>query len=548
MTGRAEGAAGGAAVGAAVGAGTPAPTFRPPTTATDPGRADMLRGVCGALVALALWQALAWGTGGFLIAGPVEVVGWLRENTGLVTRATGTTLSAAAAGFVLGNLAAVSMAVLVLLLPRTERMVSGLALLVFCLPFVATGPILRVLMGPGLGPQIAVAALAVYYTTYLALLVGLRAAPAAWFDLVRSYGRGRGAELLRVRARAAVPYFIAGLQIAAPAAFLGAMIGEFTGAERGLGVLTISAMRGLDVPATWGIASVASVMAILAYLALGALGRRLSAPPALILAPPQRGRDGRSWLQGLALLAAALLIWQAAMDGFGLNPFFAKRPWDVWVFLVAAPEAAANRVTLALAFAQTMILTLPGYLAGLALGAGLAALIVLRPLLAAFVLPPAIALRSIPIVTTAPLIVLALGRGATGTISIVAVMIFFPTLVACLNGLRQAPGQVMDVFASYAASPWQRLRYAQVPAMLPAFFAAARMAVPAAVLAATVSEWLATGIGMGSLMALSYSTSAYGMLWSAVVLLSLTAVLAYVAVERLERAVLRVYGPEQLAR
>jgi ABC-type nitrate/sulfonate/bicarbonate transport system permease component len=425
-------------------------------------------------------------------------------------------------------------------------MVSGLALLIFCLPFVATGPILRVLMGPGMGPQIAVAALAVYYTTYLALLVGLRAAPAAWFDLIKSYGRGRGSELLRVRARAAVPYLIAGLQIAAPAAFLGAMIGEFTGAERGLGVLTIRAMRDLDVPATWGIATVASAMALFAYLALGALGRRLAAPPALILAPPQARRGGRSWLWAPALLVTALVLWQAAMDLFGLNPFFAKRPADVWAFLVTAPAAAANRATLALAFGQTMILTVPGYLAGLALGAGLAALIALRPGLARAILPPAIALRSIPIVTTAPLIVLALGRGASGTVTIVAVMIFFPTLVACLNGLRQTPGQVMDVFSSYAATPLQRLRHAQVPAMLPAFFAAARMAVPAAVLAATVSEWLATGIGLGSLMALSHSTSAYGMLWSAVAVLSVTSVFAYVAVERLERGVLRVYGPEQL--
>ncbi len=326
------------------------------------------------------------------------------------------------------------------------------------------------------------------------------------------------------------------------------MIGEFTGAERGLGVLTIRVMRDLDVPGTWSIATVASAVTILAYLALGALGRRLAAPPALILAPPQAARVRRGWLSGPALLIVSLLLWQGAMDLFGLNNFFAKRPGDVWAFLVTVPEAAANRATLAKAFGQTMILTVPGYLAGLALGAGLAALISLRPRLAQVILPPSIALRSIPIVTTAPLFVLALGRGATGTITIVAVMIFFPTLVACLNGLRQTPGQVLDVFATYAASPWVRLRHAQVPAMLPAFFAAARMAVPAAALAATVTEWLATGIGMGSLMALSYSTSAYGMLWSAVALLSLTAVLAYVAVERLERAVLRVYGPEQLAR
>jgi sulfonate transport system permease protein len=72
-------------------------------------------------------------------------------------------------------------------------------------------------------------------------------------------------------------------------------------------------------------------------------------------------------------------------------------------------------------------------------------------------------------------------------------MVFFPTFVACLHGLRQAPGQVMDVFDSYAAGPIERLIRVRIPAMLPAFFAAARMAVPASVLAVTVVEWLATG-------------------------------------------------------
>ena len=60
--------------------------------------------------------------------------------------------------------------------------------------------------------------------------------------------------------------------------------------------------------------------------------------------------------------------------------------------------------------------------------------------------------------------------GAVGTITLVAVMVFFPTFVACLHGLRQAPGQVMDVFDSYAAGPFARLVRVRIPAMLPAFF------------------------------------------------------------------------------
>jgi ABC-type nitrate/sulfonate/bicarbonate transport system permease component len=104
----------------------------------------------------------------------------------------------------------------------------------------------------------------------------------------------------------------------------------------------------------------------------------------------------------------------------------------------------------------------------------------------------------------------------------------------------------MDVFNSYAASPLQRLVRVQIPAMLPAFFAAARMAVPAAVLAVTVVEWLATGIGVGTLMALSASVSDYDMLWAAVVLAASLSALGYAGVGLIESRILRIYAPEQL--
>ncbi len=505
------------------------------------------------IAALILWEGLArLLAGSYLLAGPGTIVPYLAANSGLIARATAATLREAAAGFVIGNAAAVGLALAAMLVPRSERILSALALAGFCLPMVATGPILRVMFGPGAGPQIAIAALAVYYTTYLALLVGLRAAPATWFELVRSYGRGRFTEILRVRSHAALPYLIAGLQIAAPAAVLGAMVGEFTGAERGLGVLALRAMRSLDVTATWAVASVAATLSILTYAGIGWAGRRLAvAPPALILSvPPAPGGSGAAGMiaRGVMLAVLVLVLWHAAMTALDLNPYFAKRPADVWAFLVTDPGAAQNRAVLGTALAQTLAFALPGYVAGLTLGAGLALGVVLVPGWARPVLPVAVALRSVPIITLAPLIALALGRGAAGTVTIVAVMIFFPTLVACLQGIRQTPGRVMDVFATYAAGRGMRLVHAEIPAMLPAFFAAARMAVPAALLAATTAEWLATGTGMGALMALTASTSAYAMLWSVIVVLTTLAFVAYVALETLERAVLRRYAGEQLLR
>lgn len=505
-------------------------------------------GVVGAVIALALWEGtVRVFAGGILFVGPADIFGYVAENAGLLGRAVGATAQNAAWGFLWGNLVAVLMAGVVVLLPRSQRVISAVALILFCLPLVATGPILRVVSGPGDAPQIALAALAVYYTTYLSLVVGLRALPQSWSDLMAIYGRGRVTTLLTVRARASLPYFFVGLQIAAPAALLGAMIGEFTGAERGLGVLTLRAMRGLDVQATWALAALSASVSMLAYAVFGGLGRRLVGyAPVILLSPPASLEMRPFWQRVAEVLGIALLLlalWQATMDVFALNRFFAKRPGDVWMFLTSNAEA---RITLLKALGETSVTTLPGYLAGLLLGAGLAIAVMLAPGVARVVLPLAVALRAIPIITTAPLIVLVLGRGAVGTITVVAVMIFFPTFVACLQGLRQTPQQITDVFRSYGAGRLRLLCTAQIPAMLPAFFAAAKMAVPAAILAVTTTEWLATGKGIGVLMALTATTSNYNMLWSCIAAMTLVAVILYASVVWLERAVLRVYASEQV--
>jgi sulfonate transport system permease protein len=268
----------------------------------------------------------------------------------------------------------------------------------------------------------------------------------------------------------------------------------------------------------------------------------------ILAAPPAAGgHRSAAWVDGMLVLAVALGLWAGAIRVFDLNPFFAKGPGDVFTALVLAPDAADTRAAIGEALAETAVFLLPGYLAGLVAGAGLAVLLVLVPAVAGIAMPLAIALRSVPIVTTAPLVVLLLGRGATGTITLVAVMVFFPTFVACLQGLRQAPGQIMAVLDSYAAGPLTRLVRVRIPAMLPAFFASARMAVPASILAVTVVEWLATGSGIGSLMALSASLSDYDMLWSAVVLVAALSALGYGAVGWAERRVLARYAPEQIA-
>ena len=515
--------------------------------------------VAGAwLVVLAIWEFLARVVlaDRYLLASPSGMVLDAIDKADIYGRALVYTGREALYGYLWGNLAAIALALLVALLPWTERVVLRLALVIYCLPLVALGPLLRLVFGLNDGPQISLSAIAVYYLTVIPLLVGLRAVPSAWIDLMDSYGRGRFTTLVVVRLRACVPYLAVGLQVSVPAAFLGALVGEFTGAERGLGVLSILALRSLDTNGLWAISAISAAVSVAAYVLVGWIARRLSpySPPVLMTVLRSSGPPRPRWqrlmlgvVEAVATLLLVLVGWVAFLRLLGLNPYFAKGPADVWAWLVTSPEAAAHRAEIFDALASTALVAIPGYFAGLALGVTLAALFHLAPSVRRTATPVAVALRCVPIVAIAPLLVQALGRGPFGTTVVVAIMTFFPTLVACVYGLQQAPGQVVDVFRTYATPPWRTLLLANVPAMVPAFFAAARIAAPSAILAATVAEWLATGTGIGNLMAVTAATSAYSTLWATVVVVTIVAVIAYWLVEFVERQVLRVLAPEQLS-
>ena len=102
-------------------------------------------------------------------------------------------------------------------------------------------------------------------------------------------------------------------------------------------------------------------------------------------------------------------------------------------------------------------------------------------------------------------------------------------------------------FKALHASKWQYFLKARVPAALPAFFAAAKVTAPAAILGALINGWLTTGDGLGNLMLLSTTSSKYARLWAAVVIVTLLSMLLVAFVTALESVVLAKYAPDRLA-
>lgn len=116
-------------------------------------------------------------------------------------------------------------------------------------------------------------------------------------------------------------------------------------------------------------------------------------------------------------------------------------------------------------------------------------------------------------------------------------VVFFPSLVNTVFGLRSAPPHAVDLCRAYGASTWTTLRTVSLPSALPAVFASARIAVPSAVIGALLAEWLATGRGLGYQMLQDTSAFGYDDLWASAVVLCLASVALYALVGVVEAAV-----------
>jgi ABC-type nitrate/sulfonate/bicarbonate transport system permease component len=258
----------------------PPPTFREWLDAS-PG---WVGGVAGVVTIVVLWW-LASGTlfqASHAIPSPVDVVAkFFSANDWQITISNlSGTLASAAKGYVYGNIAALLLAVLVLLLPFLEQVATQVAIVTYCLPLVAIGPILVIVSGresPS-GASVVLAGLSVFFTTVVGALLGLRAAPRTSLDLIAAYGGTKFTQLRKVQLISALPNLFASLKIAAPAAFLGAVLAEYlgSGGDQSLGRALIAAQTNSDAPELWYLALVSGGVAGLAYALIGLVARLIT--------------------------------------------------------------------------------------------------------------------------------------------------------------------------------------------------------------------------------------------------------------------------------
>lgn len=239
-------------------------------------------GALGLLALVALWWVLESTVfRDKLVPSPPEVVAtWGDDGLAFYRNNFGGTVEEALHGFLWGNLLALALASLVLLVPQVERVITQVAIISYCIPLVAITPILYVVLGGSDGPgdpsptAVALAAISCFFTTVVGAVLGFRSADPTSLDLVRVYGGGRLAQLRRVQLVSALPAILSALQIAAPAAFLGAILGEYIGGvDRGVGPALINAQQNLDAGRAWGIMIVCGLVAGAGYAVFALMAR-----------------------------------------------------------------------------------------------------------------------------------------------------------------------------------------------------------------------------------------------------------------------------------
>jgi ABC-type nitrate/sulfonate/bicarbonate transport system permease component len=252
---------------------------------------------------------------------------------------------------------------------------------------------------------------------------------------------------------------------------------------------------------------------------------------------------GKSVLIGVSTFVIVLLLWLAVLAFFGISPYIAKGPLDVWDFLFVDEDAAANRAVLGANLGVTMGHALTGFVVGLVVAILGAILFRVSKGAESALMPVAMLLRSVPLIALAPVIILIFGNGSQASVAVIGgIVVLFPALVTMVFGLKAASPQMLDVVAVYGGGTLTAVRKVALPGALPSLFAAIRISVPGAITGALLTEMLSTGDGVG-FSTLQYIPQAkFADLWAAVVVVTAISLALYFIVQVLESIVLTRMG------
>jgi NitT/TauT family transport system permease protein len=229
----------------------------------------------------------------------------------------------------------------------------------------------------------------------------------------------------------------------------------------------------------------------------------------------------RSALPGIMLLLVLLAAWIAVKYGAHVSEEKMPAPLEV------VKAGWTNHAQLLKAAGQTIQGALEGFFAGSILAVLAAILVASSTVAARLLLPLALVIRTLPIVAIAPLLTLLVGYGSLTIVIISAMIIFFPTLVNAILGLRSVSSEAIELMAMANASRVQVLWKLRLPTALPYIFSGLQIGAATCILGAMVAEWVTTGNGLGYLILLAGTEFEVPLMWAGVIVSAVMAIIVF---------------------
>jgi NitT/TauT family transport system permease protein len=231
--------------------------------------------------------------------------------------------------------------------------------------------------------------------------------------------------------------------------------------------------------------------------------------------------------------ATILIIWELVVRGLAVPLVILPPPSLIaQTFLAELPTLWAD-------FVQTFIKgALSGYLIGCLAAVAVAILVDRFQFLKAGLLPVGNFMAALPIVGTAPILVMWFGFDWQSKAAVVVVMVFFPMLINTVAGLGETTAMQRDLMRTYGASYAQGLTKLRLPAAMPFIFNGLKISTTLALVGAIVAEFFGSPtLGMGFRISTSVGQLALDMVWAEIVVAALAGTAFYGVIAAFEKGV-----------
>jgi NitT/TauT family transport system permease protein len=229
------------------------------------------------IAVLLLWEIgvrLA-GVPAYLLPPPSAIARRMLVDYRLLAVNTWVTTGEVLAGYGLAIIVSIPLAAVLAQFRVVENAIYPILVASQTIPKVAIAPILVVWFGFGLTPKILIAFLICFFPIVVDTLIGFRSVPRDVIWLARSMGASQWKTFIKIRIPAALPNIFAGLKVASTLAVVGAVVGEFIGADSGLGYQLIVANGLMDVQLSFAVLITLSLLGIVLYVAVDLLERAM---------------------------------------------------------------------------------------------------------------------------------------------------------------------------------------------------------------------------------------------------------------------------------